>query len=495
MEPTPEECSTFGTIDDVLLWAGFRAKPEAGEDLETARGALLAHLDVRAEEHPRVVGNLSEELFTSTLANMTVNTNPLTVSERSKVEMFGKAARICCGRDERIEVVRKRKHDLDMAQATAAQTPEAVSSAVAAVAPAKKVKLSTVADQANDMEVVALSAEAVATAYANYEKITNGQPPPDVELTADQLTSLHALLGSSGPPYVDFSVWGPFGHRIAKKMKLTGLILGADGNLQTKECFGPSTFLDWEASFKVYRTGCIMLNAVSISALDAYRDLISNYVLRYGQAVWLIIYQADVRARLEHLERARRKGARLHAASAPSGDYGYDTAKPWDWCFRNVTEDHAFWRRELEEPAILVLSKSGRLMQMVDGDAPVQSASASHSAAASSQQPQQPPKQHASQQQRGKAQQRGHYIDDNGRHTANRRGTPLCADFQAGSCSGGRNGMCTKGNLAHQCAKCLSVGHGADACYNTAAKDPAQRRFAKNDKGGKGGKGGKRPQY
>ena len=40
-----------------------------------------------------------------------------------------------------------------------------------------------------------------------------------------------------------------------------------------------------------------------------------------------------------------------------------------------------FWKREMEEPAILILSGSGRLYDMVDGDAPTASASASAAAA------------------------------------------------------------------------------------------------------------------
>ena len=80
-----------------------------------------------------------------------------------------------------------------------------------------------------------------------------------------------------GPPsilYVDFAVWGPFGHRISKKMKMVGLVMGPKGELHQTECFGPSTFSDWEQSFRVFRTGCMMLEAISSSALDQYHDLI-----------------------------------------------------------------------------------------------------------------------------------------------------------------------------------------------------------------------------
>jgi hypothetical protein len=162
----------------------------------------------------------------------------------------------------------------------------------------KKVRLATVADQANDLEVAELSADEVAKAYANFENITGGPPAQDEELTLEQLSVLHALLAGAGPPYVDFAVWGPFGHRISKKMRLTGLQLGPRGELRQAECFGPATFLDWEASYKVWRTGCLMLGAMSINTLDLYYNTIKSYVQRYGPSVWMLLYQADVRARM-----------------------------------------------------------------------------------------------------------------------------------------------------------------------------------------------------
>ena len=42
--------------------------------------------------------------------------------------------------------------------------------------------------------------------------------------------------------------------------------------------------------------------------------------------------------------------------------------QPWDAVFRISVEDQKFWRRELEKPALLVLTKAGRLNEHVDGD-------------------------------------------------------------------------------------------------------------------------------
>ena len=99
MEPTVIECEAFRSIEDVLIWAGFTAKPADGEDITTARSALLARLDVKAEEHPRIVGNLAEEAYTTILDSLLIDSNLMTVGERSKGEMFRKASRIFSGRD------------------------------------------------------------------------------------------------------------------------------------------------------------------------------------------------------------------------------------------------------------------------------------------------------------------------------------------------------------------------------------------------------------
>jgi hypothetical protein len=105
--------------------------------------------------------------------------------------MLGKAARILCGTDERADVIRKRKHEIDLARAGAQQVAAPSSPALVPVVAAKRVKLATVAEQANDLEVPELSREAASIAYANYEKLSGGPPARDVELTSDQLTSLH----------------------------------------------------------------------------------------------------------------------------------------------------------------------------------------------------------------------------------------------------------------------------------------------------------------
>ncbi len=96
------------------------------------------------------------------------------------------------------------------------------------------------------------------------------------------------------------------------------------------EIFGPACYADWEQCYHVFRIGCLMHNAVSLCTLDRYRDLIKSYWTRYGSKVWVIIYQADVRARLEHIDRMRGEGMKISSSSAPTGERLFDKDHLWD---------------------------------------------------------------------------------------------------------------------------------------------------------------------
>ena len=195
----------------------------------------------------------------------------------------------------------------------------------------------------------------------------------------------------------------------------------------------------------------------------------------------MVLYQADVRARMEHLERLRRQGTR---------DPAFKVAQPWDWSLRQVTLDGAFWKKEMEEPAILILSGSGRLMEMVDGDAPI--ASAATPAAAAPARVAHPPARLAAKSKDSRARQ--HHVQ-NGAYTANRSGAELCHGYQNGSCMGAVKGNhCARNSqYVHQCAKCLSNDHGADKCAKSSAPSSSSGGKGKGSKGR--GKGGGKPHF
>ena len=247
----------------------------------------------------------------------------------------------------------------------------AASAPIATPSPKRKVKLSAVINQTDDMEVDILDEVAITDAYARYSKKIGAAPPPDQELSSEQLTTLHALFQSGRAPYTDMAVWGPYHHRLAKKIRLKGIRLNSQGEIVPVEINGPADFESWRESYSVFRTGCIMFGQISPARLDGYEHHIRSYHERYGRGCWALLYQADVRARLELAERLRRQGKEdRDNAIAAGGTHGFDPKKPWEWVWNMIVKDHAFWHRELEEPALLILAKTQKASQLLGTDAP-----------------------------------------------------------------------------------------------------------------------------
>ena len=71
------------------------------------------------------------------------------------------------------------------------------------------------------------------------------RPPANADVTLDQLSAVQYLLDSKDVPYLDFALWGPHGHRIARKMKLGGQVLDSKGVFQYVEVAGPPSLEVW----------------------------------------------------------------------------------------------------------------------------------------------------------------------------------------------------------------------------------------------------------
>ena len=331
---------------------------------------------------------------------------------------------------------------------------------------------------------------ALKTAYNKFVSLTGDLPSPDHECTTEQLSALQALAKAGSPLYVDLAVWGPHHYRLLKKIKLSGLQIMPDGGLRVVELAGPPTFEMWEKCMQVFRTGCLMLGLLTSSRIDSYVNVIKAYNSRYTHACWHLVYQADVRMRLEHTERIRRRGESEHArATAVGKHHEFDPNNHWEWVWSVIPDEQRFWREELEEPCLLVLARAGNLNKMVQGDAPV---AGSPDAAAGS-----PAKQKRERSGSGAPPSQPppklHNVAD-GAYTTNRRGVPLCAAFQAGSCEGvGRDFRCARDHSrVHQCSKCLSTDHGASSCTRT----PQAPSLPRSKGRGKGKKGkGRRSQF
>ena len=178
------------------------------------------------------------------------------------------------------------------------------------------IKLSSVVDQADDREVRPLDQAQVESAYAVYKVRMGDYPRPEEDVTPEQLAGLRSLFSSGAPPYVDLA-----GGSLARYWVPTVYSHSA-------------TVCDWQACWAIFKTSAIMLQELSPSTLDLWEKMVTTYAGKYGAEAWALIYQAEVRARLEHLCRVRRDGAaaKIQAAAA-GGDLPFIPDSPWEWVF------------------------------------------------------------------------------------------------------------------------------------------------------------------
>lgn len=74
-------------------------------------------------------------------------------------------------------------------------------------------------------------------AYLRYSVVYGDQehPPKESEPTLEQLSAVHHLINQNHSPYCDFAIWGPYVHRLVKKLKFSGYVIGQDGVLTSVE--------------------------------------------------------------------------------------------------------------------------------------------------------------------------------------------------------------------------------------------------------------------
>ena len=451
-------------------------------------------------------------------ANAEDEPTPPTPTQAAQAALMGRASRVLCGAQTSFAEERRLKQEADAAeeririaeaQATAAKAATENSGALVPVNTSinKKIKLSTTIDQSNDQECEILDETRLKKAYTAYHAIFKALPEQGEEPTIEQLSSILTLLTQGSPPYVDFSVFGPHGYRIMRKLKLTGMQMFPGGEFRNIELSGPPTFYLWETIYTVLRVALIMLEAVGIANLDKYLKRHRTYAERYGAVVWHLQYQSDVRMRSERMVRIRRMGETEYAKATAAGKlHDFNPDMPWDWVWGYAAEDDQWWRNEFEERALLVLSRTSTLSRMIDGDAPVEAGSEAATKRPKKGSPGEPPDWMAPTAYQGgdlkhKLMDRRHNVQ-NGLFTTNRRGTGLCDAFNKGECKEtGPDNSC-KSNLlmVHQCNKCLG-GHPGVHCDknpsvpgNVSGSLPGGKGRGKTSKGkGKGkGKKGKR---
>ena len=491
MDPTEAERNALTNIAAVFKWVGLDETKIADD---TALSGSLAKLIGAVENtKPVTLGVISERDYETVISKWKVPdpaaARPPTLIEAGQAKLVGHICRLIAGTGETLESLKQKA-------AAPAQAPQATSLSSAS---ARKIKLSSIISQVDDTEILLADEKEIIKAFARYEVVygKGDRPQNGTEPTGEQLSAVKHLLDNNCCPYTDFSIFGPYGQRIYKRVKLSGFQIGRDGQLSTIELQGPSNITQWISCYTVLQNILIMLDAVDLGHLLRYKTMVERFHDKYGERVWSVIYQGDVRCRLENMPRLKRVAQAAHDKSTRAGGTtDFDPKRPWNYVWLKAVEDQEFWREEVTDPCFLILTKIASKEEVVLGDAPTNSTRGNPREAAPGPARIAPPPQ-AQQGMRPRNASRSGRLNntEDGKYVTNRTGHKICIGYNEERCNQTSQGIwCSQQwDTVHQCLRCLG-GHPVTKCPHKEMPKPG---FLKTDKGkGKGRKGkGARPPY
>ena len=261
--------------------------------------------------------------------------------EAGAAELVIRACQLVGGKGRTLE-------ELNKAIITATKAPPPTPTPAPVSPPVRKLKMSAIASQVDDTEFNLLAESEMIKLYAEYERVfgTGERPQKDCEPTLEQVSAV--AFDSNLPP---FAIFKPFGHRMERKLKLSGMSIGRDGALRTIEVTGPPNIAAWLAWYNVLMTILVMKRAVDLGLLLRYRARMERLHDRYSDKVWAVLYQAEARCRLELMDRLRREAVAEHETVVKSGGASsFDVAKPWSTAWMRAVAQEDFWRAEVIEP-------------------------------------------------------------------------------------------------------------------------------------------------
>ena len=88
--PTQEEMAGMSTIAKAAEWAG------AGDQLKEA---LFAAVGATGEEHPRLLGSVSEQDFTDSTRDLKLGEEPLSLIQKGRIKFIARICRIIVGNE------------------------------------------------------------------------------------------------------------------------------------------------------------------------------------------------------------------------------------------------------------------------------------------------------------------------------------------------------------------------------------------------------------
>ena len=285
------------------------------------------------------------------------------------------------------------------------------------------------------------------------------------------------LVVSRRKPYTDMAVWGPFQHRLQKKIKMKGVRFTSKGESSLSST-GPLTsnrggsatwcseLVQSCSSRSRHRSWTMRRRSdTSVRDMESLAGPPSTRQMYEPVSNMLQDFEGWVKKRMT--EHSKRDSITISILPSPGSGFGVSCAwKPLD---SGIVKS---------QPCMLYLAKTTNLNALVEDDALTRPreivTTSTRSMPAQTPQPSQPSR--PTKRARG-PDIREHRVGEDGSFTHTRQGIELCRLFQTGEC--------TEKDSRHNCArnsKCLAETHGANKCQSDGPKQPR----AKNGRKGRG---------
>ena len=445
-----------GTVGDVAAWAGLS---------EAVRTAIYEDLGATGDQHYRSLAAMDADTVAETIEELLIDGphggRAPTKMQAAQLYCFFRAARVAAGVQRTV------------AEEKDAQKPEPSAPTVTlgstSTTSTDDVPLNGTLVQTGAVVAKRMTNEEIKACYANYKASGGKKPQRKATPTVEQMAAFRTQLTTQNSCFGDFAVLVPFGDRFAKKLRVLGRTIGADGVITPLELFGPPTYQIWEDSYNLWTTLCRFNKTMCLDTLIAYKDIIDDFHRTYGPACWALIYQVDVRTRLEYSVQLKREAEDEREEWLKKGlVHDFNPEQPWEYVFDYLTSDKAkeYWRTEIKDKCLLIKADAAKVEDYIDDDAKIAMPPAPPTPAILDQAP--------LTHRRGK---RTLAIEDKSNEwempavgpapispvLMNKKGQLICPDFQKGLCAG-TDGMsrCLKdGKSLHICAVCFDNRHGA----------------------------------
>eukprot|EP00435_Cladocopium_sp_Y103_P025058 s1947_g6.t1 len=139
-----------------------------------------------------------------------------------------------------------------------------------------------------------------------------------------------------------------------------------DGSYILRELPGPQNWQQWLSSWRVYKNACLMLGVTSLAALQVYEKHIERLTMMWPRC-WGLIYQAEDKARAEHISKIRRKLV-VDFKKGLTMPEDWDEANPWTSCFRLLVADAEYWNEQVRHPAASWTASGSRGVPLAPAD-------------------------------------------------------------------------------------------------------------------------------